>query len=131
MAAASNANKIWITVRNLEGYEKMIQIEYNIKVFLLRLRILQERTESGYPLVEGPPFAMILIKLPNTPDEKQVNITEYNKEINDPEYDVKDGDTLFVGMHSHGQVMLNEGGKRSRRKSHRRRKSRGKKSRKH
>jgi hypothetical protein len=128
MAAASNSDFITITIKNLAGYEKEISIRKDIPVYLLRLRILLEITESGYPFVEGPPFSMKLFKQTNmNKNNTRTMFTDLDMPIN--KYGITNGDTLHVVMENAPLLLLNEGGKRSRRKS--RRKSRGKKSRKH
>ena len=130
MAAASNSDFITITIKNLAGYEKEIRIRKDIPVYLLRLRILLETTESGYSFVEGPPFAMKLFKQTNmNKNNTRTMLTDPDMPIN--KYGITDGDTLHVVMEKAPPLFLNEGGKRSRRKSRRGRKSRGKKSRKH
>ena len=130
MTAASNSDFITITIKNLAGYEKEIRIRKDIPVYLLRLRILLETTESGYPFVEGPPFAMKLFKQTNiNKNNTRTMLTDPDMPIN--KYGIMNGDSLHVVMDNAPPPFLNEGGKRSRRKSRRYRKSRGKKSRKH
>jgi hypothetical protein len=130
MAAASNSDFITITIKNLAGYEKEIRIRKDIPVYLLRLRILLETTEGGYPFVEGPPFAMKLFKQTNmNKNNTRTMLTDPDMPIN--KYGIMNGNSLHVVMENAPPPLLNEGGKRSRRKSRRHCKSRGKKSRKH
>jgi hypothetical protein len=130
MAAASNSDFITITIKNIAGYEKEIRIRKDIPVYLLRLRILLETTESGYPFVEGPPFAMKLFKQTNmNKNNTRTMLTDPDMPIN--KYGIMNGDSLHVVMENAPPPLLNEGGKRLRRKSRRYRKLRGKKSRKH
>ena len=128
MAAANNAQFITIKIRNMAGNENEIRIREDIPVYLLRLKILLETTESGYPFVEGHPFSMKLYKQTN--NTTRVYIDNPNMTLNN--YGITNGDTLYIVMENRGGK-LSRPHRKSRRhcKSYRHCKSRGKKSRKH
>ena len=105
----NNNSKITITVSNMAGDTREYHVATNLWISNLNKKII----EDG--LVEGNVADVRLVK------EPQIAINNFDTIRG---AGVVDGDTLHV-------LMDVAGGKRSRRKSHRRRKSRGKKSRKH
>jgi len=106
---SNNNSNITIMVQNMAGDTREYHVATNLRISNLKNKIIQDG------LVEGNVADVRLVK------EPQVAINNFDTIRS---AGVVDGDTLHV-------LMDVAGGKRSRRKSHRRRKSRGKKSRKH
>ena len=138
----SNANNIIITVKNTAGTDAKITINKYASVSELQSKIydLPNSFVERVSRTNGSELYMVLFKQPDIANEKtRVILDDAFKTLDD--YSIENGDIIYVVMNEHSFTLtappapelaiLKRGGKRSRRKSHRRRKSRGKKSRKH
>jgi hypothetical protein len=116
----SNSPIMTITVSNMAHDT----IQYNVATDLTVSNLKNQILRDGF--VEGIISDMRLFKQPNMNNiNTQVVLDNPIQTLTNA--GIVDGDTLYVVM----DPLPNTGGKRSRRKSHRRRKTRGKKSRKH
>jgi hypothetical protein len=97
-------------------------IQYTVAANLIVSRLKNQILQDHF--VEGRSSDMKLFKQTNMNNSTTQVVLDSMQRLDHA--GVVDGDTLYVVMD-----LPNSGGKRSRRKSHRRRKSRGKKSRKH
>lgn len=135
----SNADNISITVQNSAGTEAEITINKYAPVSELQRKIydLPNSFVESVSRTNGSELYMVLFK---QSDKKTPVILNHAFETLD-KYGIENGDIIYVVMNEHSFTLtappapelavLKGSGKRSRRKSHRRRKSRGKKSRKH
>jgi uncharacterized ubiquitin-like protein YukD len=127
--------EITFTVVNMAGKYKEFKVPNTTTVYKLLELIYDSK------LVDSPIGMMRLVKMTNN-DSNFTELNIHGKSLD--EYGIKNGDTLDILMKIHPNVpediieppalvLQRHGGKRYRRKSHRRRKrnTRGKKSRKH
>lgn len=117
---ARNSPIMTITISNLAHDTIQYTVAEDLTVYNLKNQILRDR------FVEGRMSDMKLFKQPDMENiTTQVLLDDSSRTLG--QVGIVNGDTLYVVM----DPLPNSGGKRSRRKSHRRRTSRGKKSRKH